>query len=136
MAVKITGKYLSGLRVELKHGPSGTIIQTDAPTDNNGKGEKFSPTDLAASSLGACILTIMGIVAERNQIDLSTVTFTVEKHMSSDSPRRISKIIIDFQMPKNLDEKQRTKLENAAHTCPVHYSLHPEIEKEIYFNYK
>lgn len=133
--VKISGKYLGDLRVQLEHGPSKTIIETDAPTDNNGKGEKFSPTDLAASSLAACMLTIMGIVAQRDAIDLTSVSFRVEKQMSEDKPRRISKISVEFKMPTNLDEKQRTKLENAAHTCPVHYSLHPDIEKEIKFSY-
>ena len=133
---QFSGKYLGGLRVELKHEQSGTIIETDAPTDNNGKGEKFSPTDLATVSLPACMLTIMGIVAERDSIDLSSVSFSVSKQMADDKPRRIAKICVDFKMPTSLTEDQRSKLERAAHTCPVHYSLHPDINKEINFNYE
>lgn len=133
---QFSGKYLGGLRLELKHEQSGTIIETDAPTDNNGKGEKFSPTDLASVALPACILTIMGIVAERDGIDLSSVSFSSEKHMAEDSPRRIAKICVDFKMPASLTKDQRNKLERAAQTCPVHYSLHPDIKKEVNFNYE
>ena len=133
---QFSGKYLGGLRLELKHEQSGTIIETDAPTDNNGKCEKFSPTDLASVALPACILTIMGIVAERDGIDLSSVSFSSEKHMAEDSPRRIAKICVDFKMPASLTKDQRNKLERAAQTCPVHYSLHPDIKKEVNFNYE
>jgi uncharacterized OsmC-like protein len=135
MAAKISGKYKGHLRVSLIHGPSGTEIETDAPLDNHGKGEKFSPTDLVAASLSACLLTIMGIVAERDNIDLSGMSFNTEKHMSTEAPRRISKIIIEVTMPKALTADQRKKLENAARTCPVQYSLSPELEKIITFNY-
>lgn len=135
MTVHFTGKYLGNLRVQLEHAPSKSIIETDAPIDNNGKGEKFSPTDILASSLAACMLTIMGIVAQRDEIDLSEVTFNTRKDMTTDSPRRVSKISVEFHMPATLEQKQRTKLENAAMTCPVHHSLHPDIEKEIEFKY-
>ncbi|MBT6843934.1 MAG: OsmC family protein [Candidatus Melainabacteria bacterium] len=135
MTVHFTGKYLGNLRVQLKHGPSKSTIETDAPVDNNGKGEKFSPTDMLASSLAACMLTIMGIVAQRDEIDLSEVTFNTRKDMTTDSPRRVSKISVEFHLPATLEQKQRIKLENAAKTCPVHHSLHPDIEQEIEFKY-
>lgn len=135
MAVKLTGRYKGNLRVSVLHGPSGTEVETDAPVDNHGKGERFSPTDLVVASLSACMLTIMGIVAERDQVDLSSVTFSAEKHMAENTPRRISKIVIEFDMPKSLTDSQKKKLENAAKTCPVHYSLSADIEKVIKFNY-
>ncbi len=134
MAVEINGKYLGQLRVSSIHGPSGTQIETDAPVDNQGKGERFSPTDLVVTSLASCMLTIMGIVAERDGIDLSTSTYHAEKHMATDSPRRIAKIVIEFKLPKNLSADQRKKLENAARTCPVHHSLNRDIEQAISFD--
>ena len=134
MAVSIEGRYLGNKNVELTHGPSGTIIKTAAPVDNNGDGSSFSPTDLASSSLAACMMTIMGIIAERDGIDLSGANFSLEKHMGTE-PRRISRIPISFHLPKSLTEDERKKLERAAMTCPVHHSLHPEIEAEISFNY-
>lgn len=134
MAVEINGKYEGQLRVSSIHGPSGTQIETDAPVDNQGKGERFSPTDLVVTSLASCMLTIMGIVAERDGIDLSTTTYHAEKHMAADSPRRIARIVIEFKLPKNLSADQRKKLENAARTCPVHHSLSRDIEQVIKFN--
>lgn len=135
MAVKISGKYQGNLRVSSNHGPSDSILETDAPTDNNGKGEKFSPTDLVVTAYASCMLTIMGIVAERDGLDLKDTSYTAEKYMSTESPRKIAKIIIDFAMPASISEDQRKKLEKAAHACPVHHSLAPEIEKLISFNY-
>lgn len=135
MAVKISGKYIGNLRVKSIHGPSATQLETDAPLDNHGKGDRFSPTDLVVTSLASCMLTIMAIVAERDNISLSSVTYRAEKHMSEDLPRRIQKIVIDFSMPNFLTSEQKKKLENAAHTCPVHHSLSPEIKMDINFNY-
>lgn len=135
MSVKIQGKYLGNLRVESTHGPSGTVIETDAPLDNHGKGERFSPTDTVVAALASCMLTIMGIVAERDQIDMQGVSYEAEKHMATDSPRRIARIVIKFSMPSALSEPQRKKLENAAKTCPVHHSLSPEIVMDISFSY-
>ena len=135
MPVEIKGEYKGDLRVKLTHGPSGSVIETDAPTDNQGKGEKFSPTDLLVAALSSCMMTIMGIVAKRDGIKLEGTTFRAEKHMS-ENPRRIGKIILEFNMPEDLTEVQRTKLEKAAHTCPVHHSLLAEIEKVIKFNYQ
>lgn len=134
MVVEIKGTYEGDLRVKLIHGPSGSVLETDAPLDNQGKGSRFSPTDLVAAALASCIVTIMGIVAKRDGIRLDGLSFKLEKHMN-ESPRRIGKIIIEINMPKGLTEDERKKLEKAAHTCPVHFSLLPEIEKNIKFIY-
>ena len=134
MAVEMTGKYLGGLNVEVKHGPSGTVLRTAAPVDNHGDGSSFSPTDLVAAALGACMVTIMGIIANRDGIDLQGLTFHLEKHMNSD-PRRIGRIPIRIEMPAGLSEPQRRKLERGALTCPVHRSLLDEVEKPVEFVY-
>ena len=134
MAVEITGRYSGQLNVDLTHGPSGRTLRTAAPVDNNGDGSSFSPTDLVATALGACMVTIMGIVADRDGIDLEGIDFKVEKHMQSD-PRRIGKLVTHINMPAGLTPDQRKKLERAALTCPVHRSLLPEIEKPLTFNY-
>lgn len=134
MAVHMSGRYLGKLKVELVHGPSGSRIETAAPVDNNGDGSTFSPTDLCAASLGACMLTVMGIVAERDGIDFSQCRFEIEKHMQAD-PRRIARLPLRIEMPPGLDESARKKLERAARHCPVHHSLLPEIEIEVAFHY-
>ena len=127
--------YKGALRTEARHLQSNTIIETDAPTDNQGKGERFSPSDLLVTSLGSCMLTIMGIKARDMQINLSETKLSVHKFMKSD-PRRVSKIKIDFDFPSfDLDEKQKKILENAALTCPVAKSIHPDIELETVFNW-
>lgn len=134
MAVHMSGRYLGQLKVELEHGPSGSKIRTSAPVDNNGDGSTFSPTDLCAASLGACMLTVMGIVAERDGIDFSACRFEIEKHMQAD-PRRIAKLPIRIEMPAGLAPEARKKLERTAHHCPVHHSLLPEIEIAVSFVY-
>lgn len=134
MAVQMSGRYLGGLKVELEHGPSGARITTAAPVDNNGDGSSFSPTDLCAASLGACMLTIMAIVAERDGLDFSACRFDIEKHMATD-PRRIGRLPLRIEMPAGLDPAARQKLERAARHCPVHHSLLPEIEIEVAFVY-
>ena len=126
--------YKNNLRTEAEHIVSGEKIITDAPIDNNGKGEAFSPTDLIATALGSCIITIMGIVAQKHGIDLSETNASVKKEMSS-NPRRISEVIIDINMDKNIEVKDRKRLEKAALACPVHKSLHPDIKKKIQFFY-
>lgn len=133
---KITSKvvYLGGLRTEATHLQSGNTMITDAPTDNNGKGEAFSPTDTVATALASCAMTIMGIKAENIGIDIKGMAAEVTKIMGSD-PRRISKIKIAFKVPFGADEKERKILENAAKTCPVFMSLHPDIEKELSFQW-
>ena len=136
MAVTFTTTYLGDLRTQITHGPSGTVIETDAPVDNHGKGERFSPTDLVAASLGSCMLTIMGIVAKRDAIDISGTSVAVGKHMTSELPRRIAKIMVAFTMPATVAAEHRTKLERAAHTCPVALSLHPEVQQVVTFAWK
>lgn len=134
MAVELSGRYLGGLGVEVQHGPSGATIRTAAPVDNQGDGSSFSPTDLTAAALGACMLTLIGIVGQREGVDLDGLSFRVEKHMRA-SPRRVDRLPITIEMPAGLTPTQRTKLERAALTCPVHKSLHPEIDKDATFRY-
>lgn len=126
--VRINLSYQGGLRCTATHEPSGNTINTDAPLDNNGRGEAFSPTDLVATALGACMATVMGIVAERKGIPLEGMKIEVRKHMSEDAPRRISRLEIDLHMPVPADHPERKLLESAARGCPVHHSLHPDIE--------
>jgi putative redox protein len=133
--VQIDVVYQGGLRCQAVHGPSGQKLVTDAPVDNHGKGESFSPTDLVATALGTCILTIMGIVAEREKIDLTGLRITVQKQMSADPPRRIARLVTRIVMPKGLTEQQRAKLEKAAHTCPVHQTLQGKVDMPIEFVY-
>lgn len=130
MTAKVT--YLGNLRTEAEHLQSGTKIITDAPVDNHGKGESFSPTDTVATALATCMLTIMGIKAEASEIAIEGTTAQVTKTMAA-NPRRISKIEVVFSFPKKYDDKVMKVLENAARTCPVFYSLHPDMEKEIRF---
>ena len=133
--VRIDVTYQGGLRCEATHEPSGQKLVTDAPVDNRGKGESFSPTDLVATALGTCIPTIMGIVAEREKIDLTSLRITVQKEMSAEPPRRIAKLITRIVMPKGLTDQQKAKLEKAAHTCPVHQTLEGKVELPIEFVY-
>lgn len=134
--VSIDGRYLGNLRCEATHVPSKSKIVTDAPKDNMGKGELFSPTDLVGAALGTCILTILGIVAQRRGVDLGPAHFSVEKHMASSPLRRIARLPVTVHLPAKLDAETRKILEQAAHTCPVHASLHPEIEAPISFVYE
>lgn len=129
--------YEGNLRTVCTHLKSGTQIETDAPPDNQGKGERFSPSDLLATSLGACMMTIMGIKARDMQVDLAGVTIEVEKIMKQD-PRRVGGINLTFHFPDTLalNDKQKSILENAAHTCPVIYSIHPDIAINANFNWK
>jgi putative redox protein len=130
-----TIKYLGGLRTEAIHLKSGNKIITDAPPDNNGKGEAFSPTDLLATSLGSCMLTIMGIVAQRHEINIEGTMVDITKVMES-NPRRVGEIVVEFTMPpNNYTDKEKDLLENAAHTCPVAKSLSSELKQTVHFNY-
>lgn len=135
MSVEVSIVYQGELRCEATHGPSGVQLRTDAPVDNHGRGESFSPTDLVATALGACVLTILGIQADKHDIDLSGARVVVEKHMSVDLPRRIARLPVKVTVPVQFDDRVRTVLERAAHTCPVHQSLHPDIDKPIEFNW-
>src|SRR6476661_8225028 len=134
MAVEITGRYIGNLKTELTHGPSGMVIRTAAPVDNQGDGSSFSPTDLAATALGACMLTLIAIVGERDGLDLTGLSFRLEKHMAS-NPRRIGAIPVTITMPAGLTPDQKKKLENAALTCPVHKSLSEDVERPVEFVY-
>ncbi|UOK42332.1 MULTISPECIES: OsmC family protein [Flavobacterium] len=127
--------YLGDLRTSSVHLQSGNTIITDAPTDNNGKGEAFSPTDSVANALATCMFTVMGIKARDLEVDFSGSTAEVTKIMAAD-PRRIIEIQITFQMNVAADDKTSTILEKTAMTCPVLFSLHPDIKKEVVFNWK
>lgn len=131
--VSIDVTYEGELRCRAQHGPSDTTLRTDAPVDNHGRGESFSPTDLVATALGACMLTIMGIAAERHGLALEGARVRVEKHMVSEPRRRIGKLEVVIEVPGEVSEKDRTRLERAALTCPVHASLHPEVEIPVRF---
>lgn len=132
MTSKVT--YTGDLRTENVHLQSGHTFITDAPLDNNGKGEAFSPTDTVATGLANCMLTVMGIKARDMGVDMSGTTAHVNKIMATD-PRRISKIEIALHFPFEADDKTKTILERVATTCPVYYSLHPDIEKIITFTW-
>jgi putative redox protein len=139
MAVEIDVVYQGQLRCEATHGPSGATLETDAPVDNHGRGESFSPTDLVATALGSCIMTVMGIVAERHQWDLTGTRVHVVKEMIQQPIRRIGALPVKVSIPAEkaakLSAEARQKLEHAAHHCPVHKSLHPEINSPIEFDY-
>jgi putative redox protein len=131
--VQIDLQYQGGLRCAAVHAPSQTQIFTDAPVDNHGRGESFSPTDLVATALGTCMLTIMGIYAEKNGIDLTGARVKVLKEMTSVAPRRIARLTTQMELPLPEDHPRREALERAALTCPVHESLHPDVEKPVHF---
>jgi len=127
--------YLGELRCEAVHGPSSVHLITDAPTDNQGKGESFSPTDLVVTALATCIITTAGIIAQREHVNLEGTKIYAEKHMSTDSPRRIVKVVLDFDMPKSIPLNFRTKLKATAASCPVKQSIHPDVEVDISFRF-
>lgn len=130
-----TAHYLGHLRTEATHVASGTVIHTDAPVDNHGKGEAFSPTDLVCVALASCIVTTMGIVADRHRLDLAGSTYATTKHMSTEAPRRIARIEVALRLPAGLAASDRALLERTARTCPVALSLHPDVDKQITFSY-
>ena len=132
--VEIQISYQGGLHTSAQHGPSAARIESDAPVDNHGRGEAFSPTDLLATALGSCMLTVMGIVARRHDWDLSGARARVEKHMVTEPVRRVGKLVVRFAMPA-VPEKARAVLERTAHTCPVHQSLHPDVEVDVTFDW-
>lgn len=127
--------YLGNLRTENTHLMSGSTYYTDAPVDNNGRGEAFSPTDTVATGLANCMLTVMGIKAQNMEISIDGTLAEVTKTMASE-PRRISKIEIILTFPEGIDDKSKKILENTARTCPVAQSLHPDIKQIIQFNWK
>lgn len=127
--------YEGQLHCQATHGPSGTELATDAPVDNMGRGQSFSPTDLVATALGTCMLTTMGIIAQRNNIDIAGAKLNVTKEMISQPSRRVGRLAVTIAMPKNLPPDDRKRLESAAQTCPVMVSLHPDIQAPITFNW-
>ncbi len=131
--VNIQIEYQGDLHCKATHGPSGAELSTDAPRDNQGRGESFSPTDLVATALGTCMLTVMGIAARTLNIDVSGATATVEKEMTAAPPRRIQQLTVRIRVPHLPSPAEREKLERAAHTCPVHRSLHPDVQVPIEF---
>jgi putative redox protein len=131
--VAIELEYQGDLHCRAVHGSSGTVLTTDAPKDNQGRGESFSPTDLVAAALGSCILTIMGIMARTLDIDLAGTTATVEKEMATSPVRMIRRLTVKIRVPHEVSPEHQLRLERAAHSCPVHKSLHPDIEKPVEF---
>ena len=133
--VKTKTTYEGGLHCSMVHEPSGATLSTDAPVDNNGKGEAFCPTDLCATALAACAMTIIGIYGRNHGVDVTGTTIEISKTMSA-NPRRIGRIEVIFNMPdRDFSEKEKTMIERAAHTCPVHLSLHPDTEQVFTFKW-
>jgi putative redox protein len=133
--VEIQCVYEGKLHCTATHGPSSTTLTTDAPKDNMGEGASFSPTDLLATALGTCILTTMGIVAQRMNYDMTGSTVKVTKEMVTVPHRRIGKLTVEVTIPTPANEEQQTKLRNAALHCPVHHSLHPDVEVPVTFKW-
>lgn len=126
--VEIKLSYEGDLHCSAVHTPSGNTLVTDAPLDNNGRGQAFSPTDLLATALGSCMATVIGILAKRKEIAVEGMAVTVRKFMSDDQPRRVKRLELDLQMPLPASHPDRKLLESAARGCPVHHSIHPDIE--------
>jgi len=134
--VSIQIEYQGDLHCKATHGPSGAELTTDAPKDNQGRGESFSPTDLVATALGTCLLTIMAIAARTLNIEFSGATATVEKEMTAEPPRRIQQLAVRIHVPHAPSPADREKLERAACACPVHKTLHPAIQIPIEFTWE
>lgn len=133
--VTIETKYLGDLRTQALHVRSGNTLITDAPVDNKGKGEAFSPTDLLATSLGSCMMTIIGIAAKTHGFPVNGTILRITKIMA-ENPRRIAEVIVEFKFPvNNYSEKEKAIIENAARTCPVARSLHSDLKQTIIFNF-
>jgi putative redox protein len=131
----IKTKYTGDLRTIATHLQSGKQIVTDAPTDNQGKGENFSPTDMVAAALGSCMLTIMGIAANTYNFSIDNTEMTITKVMGTD-PRRITEIIIEFNFPENnFSDKEKKIIENITVSCPVAKSLHPDLKQTVRLNF-
>src|SRR5437762_14241022 len=133
--IQIDITYQGQLRCQSTHQPSGTKLVSDASAVNMGKGESFSPTDLVATALGTCMLTTMGIVAQRKNIDISGSTVSVTKEMVADPIRRIGRLGVSIHVPHDLSEDDRKRLEHAAHSCPVHKSMHPDVQMPVTFKW-
>ena len=134
MPVQITGRYIGDLKTRVEHPRSGASFGTAAPLDNNGDGSSFSPTDLIATALGSCMLTVMGIAAQKDGIPFGEAEFSLEKHMLPD-PRRVGALPMVIRMPGGLSPAQRERLERVALHCPVHNTLHPDVLTPVRFEY-
>ncbi len=135
MSVQIDCRYEGDLHCSAVHGPSGSRLFTDAPADNQGRAETFSPTDLVAAAIGSCILTTMGIYARPRNIQLEGARVVVEKEMTKTPPRRIARLSVRVWLPAALNDKTRAALERVARLCPVAASLHPDVEIPLAFEY-
>lgn len=135
MAIKITGEYQGDLHCSARHEPSGSVLATDAPKDNQGRGESFSPTDLVATALGTCLATTMAIASRKHSVELRGLRFEVTKEMSIDAPRRIVRLAAEVWMPIPESHPAARPLIGAAHACPVHQSLHPSVDAPIVFHW-
>lgn len=134
--VEIKLSYEGNLHCSAIHVPSGNTLVTDAPLDNNGLGQAFSPTDLLATALGSCMATVIGILAKRKEISVEGMTVTVRKFMADDQPRRVKRLELDLVLPLPASHPDRALLETAARGCPVHHSLHPDIEVVMNWNWQ
>ncbi len=133
--ITVESKYIGELRTECVHVRSGNELITDAPADNFGKGEAFSPTDLLATSLGTCILTTMAILTRNENLGLEGTTAAITKIMS-DHPRKVAEVVVEIKFPENnFTDEQKKRLEHIAYNCPVYHSLHPDLKKTLIFNY-
>ncbi len=135
MAVRINGRLVDGLTAEHTHQPSGDTIRTTAPKDNGGTGEHFSPTDLLTTSLGSCMITIMALAAKKRGLNIEGTTFEIDKHMSTETPRRVAKLVLAIHVPHGLSETDQQALVEAGKGCPVCRSLSPEIEIDSSFSF-
>ncbi len=133
--VPISVIYSGTLRCNVTHDNSGVQIITDAPTDNHGRGESFSPTDLVATALGACMITTMGITAQNEHVSLDGTTIAIEKYMSTDAPRRIAKIAAHLTMCAGIPKEYRSRIEHIGNNCPVQKTLHPDVVLDIAYSY-
>lgn len=129
--VSIQVLYEGDLHCQATHGPSSNLLTTDAPVDNHGRGESFSPTDLVGTALGTCILTVMDIAAKTRGLDLTGARATVEKTMATEPARRIAQLSVDVRIPASPGAEDRAFLEHVARTCPVEKSLHPDVEVPV-----
>lgn len=132
--VKMTAVYQGEKHCEITHGPSGAVISTDAPKDNNGKGEAFSPTDMVGAATGSCMLTVMAIAAEKDGVSLLNSRVTVEKEMNP-NPRKVAKLTVVLHLPQSVPHEYRKKLQDIALSCPVKLSLHPDVLMPVVFHY-
>jgi putative redox protein len=135
MAISIDVEYIGALKTRATHGPSGTPLATAAPVDNQGDGSSYSPTDLCATSLATCMVTVMAITARKHGVELDGARARVEKHMTSEAPRRIARLVVTLELPAGVPSDLRDRLEAAGRGCPVARSLHPDVVQDVTFRW-